>query len=322
MLRTSLIMILISTAVLAQEYQPKPDLYFTKFSHDFGTIEKGEKVSVNFEFKNAGDGELEISDVKASCGCTTATPEKLNYAPGEVGMIPVTFDSTRFNGQITKTINVTSNDPDNPRTQLRITGNVLSEVVNDPVSLAISNIRRTEKVSRAFYVKTESLDRLEITDLAATFDFLKLTQERVDDKNIKVVVSFDGATLPQDRDIYQGHITYKTNGVKIPEGKLSVFIRVMKPVRARPGSVYFFSTPKGQAREMLVTLYTEEGVDLKLGKIESSEKFITVEKMEGNQIKISLSADAEVGKFNGKVTIDTNVPEQPVLTISVRGSVI
>lgn len=324
MLKNILFLMIICGAATGQDSKPegKPKLTFTNITHDFGTIERGEKVSVNFEFKNTGDAELELSDVKASCGCTTATPDKLNYDPGETGTIPVTFDSTRFDGPITKTINVSSNDADMPHMQLRITGNVRTEITMEPNSLAISNIRRSENVAREFLIKSEVLKQLEITELKSSLEFMKLEQVRVNETSIKVNVTFAGSDLPKDRDIFQGQITFKTNGAKMKDGILSVFIRILKPVQARPGSVYFFSTTQGEGRESEVMVSGEGIGDFTLGKINSSESYLSAELLEGNRIKIILAKDAPMGKFEGKITIETNVEEQPVLVIPVRGSVI
>src|SRR5690606_3303609 len=40
-------------------------------SYDFGEIKEGEKVEHEFRFINTGSSPLIISNVQASCGCTT-----------------------------------------------------------------------------------------------------------------------------------------------------------------------------------------------------------------------------------------------------------
>lgn len=40
--------------------------------HDFGTVKQGEVVRHDFKLVNTGDRALEITEVKRSCGCTTA----------------------------------------------------------------------------------------------------------------------------------------------------------------------------------------------------------------------------------------------------------
>jgi hypothetical protein len=322
MLKKSLILFVLCLAAIAQEASPK--IVFTKSSHDFKVIEQGDKVKVDFEFKNTGNAELVIENVKTSCGCTSATPEKKNYAPGEGGVIPVTFNSTRFNGPITKTITITSNDPENPRTQLRISGKVLTEVNAYPTSLTVIDVKRNETITREIKVTSEKLDKLEITDLKAgeNLTFLKLETERVDPKTVNIKVSFDGADLPKDKDVSRGTITYKTNSTKFAEMRTTVFIKTTRPVQVRPGTVYFFSSPEGKSRESIVELTPTLSDEMKILKVESDLDFVTAEMVEGGKVKVTLTDKAEKGKFNGVITVKTDLAEQDTVKIPVRGTVI
>ena len=49
-------------------------LKFESEIHNFGTIAEGDPAVHEFTFKNAGDQPIIISNVKASCGCTTPPP--------------------------------------------------------------------------------------------------------------------------------------------------------------------------------------------------------------------------------------------------------
>jgi len=58
--------------VLAQtETKDKPAIKFKSENHDFGKIKEGVQATHEFEFVNTGKGALIISNVAASCGCTT-----------------------------------------------------------------------------------------------------------------------------------------------------------------------------------------------------------------------------------------------------------
>ena len=51
-----------------------------------------DKVGIaRFSFKNSGSGTITISDIKTSCGCTTADSEKRSYGPGETGDVTAIF---------------------------------------------------------------------------------------------------------------------------------------------------------------------------------------------------------------------------------------
>ncbi len=101
---------------------PKYD--FEEITFDLGTIESGESVTHEFKFKNSGDKDLIISQAKGSCGCTQPEYPKNPIAPGDEGVIKVTFNSTGISGQITKNITLIANTTPNTKV-LTITGEVI-----------------------------------------------------------------------------------------------------------------------------------------------------------------------------------------------------
>ena len=120
---TLLYFCLFASISFAQLMQPK--LVLQQSSFDFGDIKQGETVSHTFVLSNSGGDLLKITDVKASCGCTAAAPEKNELAPGESTNLVVKFNSTGRQGKQTKTVRIYSNDPLNPEMLLTITSNVV-----------------------------------------------------------------------------------------------------------------------------------------------------------------------------------------------------
>ncbi len=96
---------------------------FTETEHNYGTIQKGGNGDCEFTFKNEGNEPLILSNVKASCGCTTPSYTQKPVMPGQTGTIKVHYN-TNNPGGFNKTVTVTSNAVDNPRVVLRIKGNV------------------------------------------------------------------------------------------------------------------------------------------------------------------------------------------------------
>lgn len=84
-------------------------LQFENDTYEFGEIKEGEKVDHVFSFTNTGQSPLIISNVSASCGCTTPEYSKHPINPGEKGSITVVFDSNNQVGMQHKVITVTSN---------------------------------------------------------------------------------------------------------------------------------------------------------------------------------------------------------------------
>ncbi len=101
-----------------------PKANFESKDFNFGTIKEGESASYDYKLTNDGKTDLLIRKVKASCGCTAATPNETVIKPGKSTLIKSTFNSTGKPGKQNKTITVITNDPDNSNITLRITGDV------------------------------------------------------------------------------------------------------------------------------------------------------------------------------------------------------
>jgi len=86
------------------------EMSFEEMEYDFGTVKEGDQVKHVFKFKNTGDQNLILINVKGSCGCTV--PEdwpKHPIAPGETGEISVNFDSQGRVGNVKKSVRIEAN---------------------------------------------------------------------------------------------------------------------------------------------------------------------------------------------------------------------
>ena len=97
---------------LDTDYKGNAQISFEKENRDLGTLKEGEKVAVNFYFKNTGKGELIIVSTDSDCGCTTVDTENKRYKPNEKGKVSVIFDSHNLRNNQYKTIKVFTNTED------------------------------------------------------------------------------------------------------------------------------------------------------------------------------------------------------------------
>jgi D-lyxose ketol-isomerase len=112
-----------------QDTQDIPEIYFENTIHDYGNMEYNSDGLCEFTFKNTGKEPLLLTNVKASCGCTTPTWPKEPIKKGKKGTIVVKYN-TKIPGAFSKTIRVYSNAKTSPVT-LKITGAVSKNVVDE-----------------------------------------------------------------------------------------------------------------------------------------------------------------------------------------------
>ncbi len=129
---------------------------FDATSYDFGDVKEAGKVGHEFKFVNKGKAPVIISDVKASCGCTTPTWPKEPIMPGQTAVIKAEFDTENRPGIFNKTITVTANtEPSN--TVLTINGNVIPKAksTEEEMPKKVGAIRITSETLDMGKVSTE-----------------------------------------------------------------------------------------------------------------------------------------------------------------------
>ncbi|WP_084523952.1 DUF1573 domain-containing protein [Adhaeribacter aquaticus] len=100
-------------------------LQFEKETHDFGNIAQGVPATYEFKFKNVGNQPVIISNVQASCGCTTPEWTKTPILPGKTGSVKAQYNAASM-GAFNKSVTVTSN-ASNSSLVLFIKGTVLDK---------------------------------------------------------------------------------------------------------------------------------------------------------------------------------------------------
>ncbi len=120
------------TPVNVQSTQPADpstlgQFQFATTEYDFGTINEGKVVEHIFNFTNNGQAPLVISNITASCGCTSPDWTKTPVKPGEQGFVKVVFNSTAKSGSQAPTVTIQANT-DPTVTRLRLKGSVTPKV--------------------------------------------------------------------------------------------------------------------------------------------------------------------------------------------------
>jgi hypothetical protein len=125
----ALALVLVATAGFSQVPAPKADAAVATFdaqTFDFGKIKQGVPATHEFTFTNTGNVPLIITNVQASCGCTTPDWSRDPIAPGGKGFIKATYSAASA-GAFTKSVTMTAN-VEGGMVQLLIKGEVEAPV--------------------------------------------------------------------------------------------------------------------------------------------------------------------------------------------------
>ncbi|MBI1305548.1 MAG: DUF1573 domain-containing protein [Bacteroidetes bacterium] len=104
------VLLLLSLVFIAVTGQAqKAVMTFDTLQYDFGKVYAGDSAVHVFTFRNTGNIDLKIDEVKTTCYCTASKWPHEAIKPGATGEIIVAFDTHDKEGVFAKGINIYSN---------------------------------------------------------------------------------------------------------------------------------------------------------------------------------------------------------------------
>jgi hypothetical protein len=109
-----------------EDMENAPVFKLAQTTVELGKIQGSTQNEVEFKFTNAGKRDLIIRNIKSTCGCTAVQDgnQGIGVKPGGSSSIKAVFSSGSYNGKVTKTIYVYTNDPKNSEVVLMLNADV------------------------------------------------------------------------------------------------------------------------------------------------------------------------------------------------------
>ncbi|MEN6450290.1 MAG: DUF1573 domain-containing protein, partial [Thermoguttaceae bacterium] len=124
-----------------------PKVVVKEKEYHFGTLDIAAKGSHDFVFRNAGDAPLKLASAGTSCRCTVSELSSHPIPPGESGKVTVSWKPIDNVGPYEQTATILTNDPEQPRIELTITGRVTAALQLLPSELVLNGADSSEGVS-------------------------------------------------------------------------------------------------------------------------------------------------------------------------------
>jgi hypothetical protein len=350
-----LMMILGATVVFGQTKKAYMSFKTTEF--DFGKIEevKG-PVNITFEFTNTGSEPVIIGKVDATCGCTTPTWSDKPVLPGEKGFVKAVYDPKDRPGKFDKSITVNSNAQNSPMV-LRIKGDVLAKplTVEDVYKKQMGLIRIVKdhvSFGRVFTtdVKTETIDIINTSNDPVTLAFDQVAPHLKIDavpgtmrggEKGKIRITYNVATK-NDFGFTMDYFYLKQNNKTDYNNRISLdatidedFSKLTPEDKAKAPKIKFneMTFAFGKIKQGAVVNYTFDFVnegknDLFIRKTSASCGCTAPVPTKGaiaggkkGSIQVSFNSAGKMGEQNKTVTVYTNDPTNPFVTLWIKGVV-
>jgi hypothetical protein len=323
---------LLATSAAAQQLHPR--VVLPEPTHDAGKVAKGESIVHDFLIRNDGEAPLQITDVRPACGCTVADFDR-TIAPGETGKVHATLDSSTFDGPISKTITVLTNDPVNPKLQLAIKAEVQPYLFIQPGYARFVQAQQSEPGSVTQILFTTTFDDLKILEVESPYPFLTVTYreaKKEDEPRSQGVgrqwvvdLTLDYSKAPVGT--LAEYVTIRTNHpsqavLKLP---ISGFVRPMIAVTPTEADFGEIKLEEEQKASMLIRSFATEEVQVTAAETDVPGVQLSVEPVEAGRrynLQVTLSPDMPKGPFAGTIKITTDSKKSPTIEVPLRGTAI
>jgi hypothetical protein len=207
-----------TTMAAGQEALPQeaaaPKIHFAEPVFDFGKIPAGAWVQHDYIFTNSGTAPLIITGVYPSCGCTIAGKCSARIEAGQIGLIPIQYNSAGFGGAVNNWLMVASNDPDQPKAVLVVKGVVWKPIDVSPAAAVFTPVAGAPASETRIIRITNNMDEPLVLSTPESADrvFAVLLKTVRPGKEFEV----HGTTVPPFAHTVRGSISIKTNSSQLP----------------------------------------------------------------------------------------------------------
>ncbi|MCA9257858.1 MAG: DUF1573 domain-containing protein [Planctomycetales bacterium] len=160
----------------AQEWAEK---MFNTLEHDFGTVARGADTVFRFEITNLYKEDMQILGVRSSCGCTSPSVENPIIKTHEKAYIVAKFNTRTHVGRKGATLTVTFGAPFAAEVQLRVHGNIRSDVVFSPGAIDFGEVEEGKPHEQRVSVAYAGRSNWEIVDITNDNDAFEVEMQEV-----------------------------------------------------------------------------------------------------------------------------------------------
>lgn len=313
-----------------------PQLVFETTSHDFGSVLDTDHPEFEFKFTNKGNGKLVFTaQPRASCGCTAGELSKMEYAPGESGVIKVSYKPAGKRGPQAQNVTLATNDPLAQNMRLDIKADVEPLVSVEPTIVNFDEIMQGQTAKQTVTITGRS------EDFAATYasvgkfgKYIKAnvvgteTVEVDGKKRRKSTIEF---TLEPGAP--KGHInsasTIRTSDASSPLTSVQILGEIVGDLKPVPMAINAGVIQPGESFQRTFRVTSRSGKPFNIVGNEQSTGLAEPMKLDikpvegsaGYEITVTGRAAEQASPLTGNLILKTDVKGEETITIPLRGNV-
>jgi hypothetical protein len=326
---TLLIVLLLLTATgVAQPLIPAapgvtgPRIQFATPVHDFGRMKNGETHKYSYVFTNIGDRLLEISNVQASCGCTTSGAYSRQVEPGKTGSIPIQFSSGNFQGDVTKMITVMCNDTTQPIVSLQLKAHVWKPIETIPQLATLQVTAESPSSTTTVRIVNHEETPLVLSEPQSSNPaFAAELRTRQPGKEFELVVR---TVPPLAIGMVQGQISLKTSSTNLPVVHIAAWANVQPAVTVMPAQIILPVNPLAAPRPYTISIRnnTTNALVLTDPAVNAGNVNVQLKEFQPGRyfsLTVTFPAGFEIAPGDAvELSLKSNHPQFPVIKVPVQ----
>jgi Protein of unknown function (DUF1573) len=295
-------------------------------SHDFGVVPRGAQMKYSFKITNIYKEPLQITQVRVSCTCLTATPSTTLLQPNESATLDISIDGRQVTGPKSVRIYVSVGPKYISTATLSVTANGRQDVVFSPGEVDFGNVARGQTPTRTIDVEYTGALEWKVTEIVksagAPFDLkvdeLPRPANQPPRRGYRLFATLKTDPAPGP---FKQEIILKTNDPASPSLTFNIAGTVQATLAVSPPTLAVSGLRVGESQTKKVVLRADR--PFRVTGVDGLGDGVTADVPDRQDTTMILSVTIQptkAGELRRQLTIRTDL-EKEYATVTVQGEV-
>lgn len=288
--------------------------FFAETKRDFGMVPRGTQLEHQFRWSNRTEQALRLANVRTSCGCTTATADRLDWPPGSSGSITVALDTSKFTGAKAYSVYLDFDRPKRQEGELTVRAVSREDLVVEPVTIELDP---TQDAPVTIRIEHAGPAAWEITGVDNDLDWLKVAVKKVRADASGVAYELT-AQRTREAGSTNSELWIKTNDASAPRFRIPVVVASSTAITVSPAALNMGAMSSGTPESRRVIVRAAKPFSIR--SIDGSDALIRVEFDAGQKsihmLTVKVTPQAASGRVDRRLTIHTDRDRDAVASFS------
>jgi hypothetical protein len=291
--------------------------------HDFGSVPRGAQLYHRFAMTNIWSVPLQLTSIRVSCGCVTATPSSQLLQPRETGYLDITMDARRFTGPKAVSVYIMVGPQFISTATVRVSANSRADVVFNPGEINFGVVSSGQAPSQTIDVEYAGSLDWKVSDVIKNNAPVDVTLEEMYRRPGQVGYRLRTTLKPDaPSGLVKNELQLKTNDPASPLVSIYVEATVQAPLAITPATVNMGNVKVGDS--IVKRFIVRADKPFKIVEIQGLGEGIEADfpqESAAKQVVILKYHPDQTGDMHRQLRIKTDLEKETSAAVTVEGNV-